>query len=169
MSRGLAIVLAGLVVMTAASCGKGPAGKSPPPLTAAENDSLLKQYAKDRSDTEDWLKSSPTSYLATVERRDFGGQTSMTVGSATDNDVRIDDPGVKPHHLRVTVVGDSFEVKAVDRGATFTAKDSVPSLRPCSRHPGSTWPASASGSRISGTRPSSSSIPRALGTPSTRA
>ena len=126
MSRGLAIVLAGLVVMTAASCGKGPTAKSPPPLTAAEKDSLLKQYAKDRSDTEEWLKTSPTSYLATVERRDFGGQTSMTVGSAIDNDVRIDGSGVKPHHLRVTVVGDSFEVKAVDHGATFTAKDSVP-------------------------------------------
>jgi uncharacterized protein (DUF1684 family) len=126
MSRGLVVVALGLAVMAAASCGKGPSEKSPPPLTAAEKDSLLKQYAKDRSDTDEWLKTSPTSYLATVERRDFGGQISMTVGRAADNDVRIDDPGVKPHHLRVTVVGDSFEVKAVDHGATFTAKDSVP-------------------------------------------
>jgi hypothetical protein len=126
MSRGLAVVLAGLVMMAAASCGKGPVANNPPPLTAAEKDSLLKGYAKDRSDTEEWLKTSPTSYLATVERKDFGAQTSMSVGSAADNDVRIDDAGVKPHHLRVTVVGDSFEVKALDKGATFTAKDSVP-------------------------------------------
>ena len=80
MSRGLVAVVLGLTIMTAASCGKGPSEKSPPPLTAAEKDSLLKQYAKDRSDTEDWLKSSPTSYLATVERRDFGGQDLLRVG-----------------------------------------------------------------------------------------
>ena len=31
-----------------------------------------------------------------------------------DNDVRLYDPSVQPHHLRVAVVGDSFRVAAVD-------------------------------------------------------
>jgi uncharacterized protein len=119
-----AALVAGFLVI---SCGRSvPGSKAPPPLTAAEKDSLLQHYAKDRSDTEEWLKSSPTSYLATVDRRDFGGQTSLTVGRASDSDVRIDDPGVKPHHLRVTVAGDSFHVESVDKGATFTATDSIP-------------------------------------------
>ncbi|MFI5372827.1 MAG: DUF1684 domain-containing protein [Candidatus Eisenbacteria bacterium] len=49
---------------------------------------------------------------------------TLTVGSAADNDVRVDDPQVMPHHLRVTVVGDSFQVVAMDAGARFTANDS---------------------------------------------
>jgi uncharacterized protein (DUF1684 family) len=44
------------------------------------------------------------------------------VGSADDNDARIEDPGVASHHLRVTVAGDSFRVQAVDPGAFFTSK-----------------------------------------------
>ena len=40
------------------SCGRG--GDAQPALTAAEADTLMKSYAKDRSDTETWLKSSPT-------------------------------------------------------------------------------------------------------------
>jgi uncharacterized protein (DUF1684 family) len=92
-------------------------------MSAAEADTLLKSYAKDRADTEQWLKTSPTSYLATVQRRDFGNSTSLTVGSAAGNDVRIEDPGVKARHLRVTVVGDSFRVEALVPGAHFKVKD----------------------------------------------
>jgi len=92
-------------------------------MTAAEADTLPRYYAKDRAETEEWLKSSPTSYLATILRRDFGGRASLTVGGAPDNDVRIDDPGVKPEHLRVTVVGDSFRVETLDPGARFKVKD----------------------------------------------
>ncbi|HKW51876.1 MAG TPA: hypothetical protein VJQ53_09105, partial [Candidatus Eisenbacteria bacterium] len=92
-------------------------------MTAAEADTLLQSYAKDRADTEEWLKTSPTSYLATILRRDFGSSTSLTVGSAAGNDVRIEDPGVKPRHLRVTVVGDSFRDEALVPGAHFKAKD----------------------------------------------
>ncbi len=108
----------------AVGCTSGP-GIKVAPLTAAEQDSLLKYYAKDRAETEEWLKSSPTSYLATILRQDFGDRTSLTVGNAPDNDVRIEDPGVKPHHLRVTVEGDSFHVETIDRGARFSVKDSV--------------------------------------------
>ena len=111
------------------SCGpaqkSGGSAKSVPPLTAAEKDSLLAYYAKDRAETEEWLKSKPTSYLATVERKDFDGRPTLTVGRAAGNDVRIDDPEVKPQHLQVTVVGDSFHVEAVGAGARFQVKDST--------------------------------------------
>ncbi len=97
--------------------------KLPPGMTTLEADTLLARYAKDRSDTEQWLKSSPTSYLATILRIDFGARKSLTVGSAPGNDVRIEDPGVKPRHLRVTVVGDSFRVETLDPAARFQVKD----------------------------------------------
>lgn len=115
----LVLLVAGLVGV--AACGRD--GNQQELLSAAEADTLLQSYAKDRADTEEWLKSSPTSYLATIQRRDFDDRTSLTVGSAPDNDVRIEDPGVKPRHLRVTVVGDSFRVETVDRKARFAVKD----------------------------------------------
>lgn len=119
------LLLAGLLAGVAA-CGNDATragAKYPPGMSAAEADTLLLSYTKDRADTEDWLKTSPTSYLATIQRRDFEGRASLTVGSASGNDVRIDDPGVKPRHLRVTVVGDSFRVETVDPGAHFAVKD----------------------------------------------
>lgn len=97
--------------------------KLPLGMTTLEADTLLAHYAKDRSDTEEWLKGSPTSYLATVLRKDFGDRKSLTVGSAPGNEVRIEDPGVKPGHLRVTVVGDSFRVETLDPAARFQVKD----------------------------------------------
>jgi uncharacterized protein (DUF1684 family) len=100
--------------------------KIPPGMSAVEADTLLRFYAKDRSDTEEWLKSAPTSYLATILRVDFGDRASLTVGSGPGNDVRVQDPGVRPRHLRVTVVGDSFRVETLDPKARFTAKDSIP-------------------------------------------
>jgi len=113
-----ALLLAGLM----AGCSGG--GKDAnEPLSAAEADTLLKFYAKDRADTDEWLKSSPTSYLATVQRRDFEDRASLTVGSAPGNDVRIEDPGVRPEHLRVTVVGESFRVETLDPRARFKVKD----------------------------------------------
>jgi uncharacterized protein (DUF1684 family) len=119
------LLLAGLLA-GAASC-RGPVTRGgvrvPSGMSVVEADTLLQSYAKDRADTEEWLKSSPTSYLATILRRDFVTSTSLTVGSAPGNDVRIEDPGVKPRHLSVTVMGDSFRVEAVDRGARFKVKD----------------------------------------------
>ena len=97
--------------------------KVPQGMSAFEADTLLKYYAKDRVETDEWLKNSPTSYLATILRHDFGNSASLTVGSASGNDVRIEDPGVKPRHLRVTVVGDSFRVETLDRAARFKVKD----------------------------------------------
>jgi uncharacterized protein (DUF1684 family) len=98
---------------------------SPPVvLGPAAADSVRHVIERDREDTREWLESKPTSYLATVQRRDFDGKPTLTVGREADNDVRIDDPEVLPHHLRVTVVGDSFRVEAVDEDATFLVGDS---------------------------------------------
>jgi hypothetical protein len=92
-------------------------------LARAAADSITKAIVKDRADTEQWLRSGATSYLATVQRVDFGTKRALTVGRAPDNDVRIDDPAIAEHHLRVTVVGDSFQVAALDPVATFKVKD----------------------------------------------
>ena len=96
---------------------------SPAINSAAEAESLKAGYLRDRQETLDFLKSSPTSYLATIRRRDFEGRTTLTVGRAIDNDLRIDDPAIEPHHLRVTVLGDSFHVAAADAPARFKVKD----------------------------------------------
>lgn len=97
------------------------AAPGPVRLSAAQRTAVLKEIQQDRTDTERWLASDPTSYLATIDRQDFGARPTLTVGRATDNDVRIDDPGVLPHHLRVTVDGERFRVQAIDADATFTA------------------------------------------------
>ena len=110
------------------SCQKASSGEGPsqgPRMSAAEADTLLPSYARDRAETDQWLKSAPTSYLATILRRDFNERTSLTVGSAPGNDVRIEDAGVRPHHLRVTVAGDSFHVETIDPRARFQMKDST--------------------------------------------
>jgi uncharacterized protein (DUF1684 family) len=95
------------------------AATRPVTLTPAAASAALKDIEKDRTDTQAWLKSDPTSYLATVDRQDFGNKSTLTVGRARDNDVRIDDADVLPHHLRVTVEGDRFRVERVDAHATF--------------------------------------------------
>src|SRR5207249_957636 len=122
------LLLAGLLashpgVSGSGSDATGAGGKVPPGMSAVEADTLLKYYAKDRAETDEWLKTSSTSYLATIQRRDFGDRASLTVGGAPGNDVRIEDPDVKPRHLRVTVMGDSFRVEALDPGARFKVKD----------------------------------------------
>jgi uncharacterized protein (DUF1684 family) len=86
---------------------------------AAARDTVIAALRKDRADTETWLKSSPTSYLAAVRRVDFEGRPALTVGGAAGNDVRLEDSTIAAHHLRVAVVGDSFRVEAVDPGASF--------------------------------------------------
>jgi hypothetical protein len=85
------------------------------PSTAA----VIKAIEKDRADTEQWLRSDPGSYLATIDRRDFGPNRTLTVGRAADNDLRLDDEGVAAHHARVMVQGETFQVAAVDAQAQF--------------------------------------------------
>jgi hypothetical protein len=113
-------VLLVAVAMTSASAATPTA---PVRLGKAAAAKVVKEIEKDRADTQTWLRSDPTSYLATIDRRDFAGKKTLTVGRATDNDMRIDDPAFAAHHLRVTVEGDQFQVEAVDAGATFTVKN----------------------------------------------
>ena len=98
------------------------AAAGPVVLTPSERASITKELEQDRADTERWLKTDPTSYLATVDRRDFGTRTVLTVGRAADNDLRVDDTDFSPHHLRVTVEGERFRVEAVDAGTHFTVE-----------------------------------------------
>ena len=92
----------------------------PVKLDKAAADAVVKEIQKDRTDTEAWLRGDITSYLATVDRQDFGTKKTLTVGRAAGNDLRIDDAEVLAHHLKVTVDGDKFRVQAVDGAAKFT-------------------------------------------------
>jgi hypothetical protein len=91
----------------------------PVKLSPNEAATVLKDIEKDRTDTQKWLQSDPTSYLATIDRRDFEQKKTLSVGRAADNDVRIDDPAIAAHHVKVTVEGDRFRVVAVDEEARF--------------------------------------------------
>jgi len=114
-SRALTLAMA--VVALAEPRAAGPA--RPVQLAKGAADAVIKSIEKDRAETENWLRSGATSYLATIARRDFADKKTLTVGRAADNDVRIEAPGVSPHHLRVTVVGDRFHVEGVDTEARF--------------------------------------------------
>lgn len=82
-------------------------------------DSIIRAIEADRKRTEEWLQTSPSSYLAAVKRLDFGDRTSLTVGRGGANDVQVDDPAFEQHHVRVTVVADSFLVESLSEKATF--------------------------------------------------
>jgi uncharacterized protein (DUF1684 family) len=116
------VTLATALTLAAASPAPPAARPGPATLTRAEADSVRGAIEKDREETREWLKSSPTSYLATVRRVDYLRRDRLTVGRAPDNSVTLDDPDVLPHHLRATVVGDSFRVEAVDDSARFKVK-----------------------------------------------
>ncbi len=79
----------------------------------------IAELEKDRAETRQWLQRDPTSYLATINRRDFEQRKTLTVGRASDNDLRIDDGAIAAHHLRVTVQGERFQIDSVDPGARF--------------------------------------------------
>jgi uncharacterized protein (DUF1684 family) len=99
-----------------------PRAPGPAKLTAAEAETLRAAILADRADTENWLETSPTSYLATVQRRDFDERPTLVLGSASGADVRIDDPAIRPEHLRVTVTGDSFRVETLAPDARFVSR-----------------------------------------------
>jgi len=95
------------------------AAAQPVTLSPADAESLSVRVLKERSDTEIWLQTSPTSYLAAVARRDFPARNVLSVGADGSNDVRLADSTVRSRHLRVTVVRDSFRVEATDPAASF--------------------------------------------------
>lgn len=101
-----------------------PEGSSPD-LNPAAADSVIRQIEHERKQTEEWLKTSASSYLATVQRVDFGDRLSLTVGRGKGNDVRVDDPEIADRHLRITVRGDSFFVKHLDKGSQFSVRGTL--------------------------------------------
>lgn len=91
----------------------------PVALNEEEKGAVTAELWRRRSDAQRWLEEHPTSYLATVERRDFGDRITLVVGSGATADVRIDDPNIRPEHVAVTVLADGFRVAAVDAMARF--------------------------------------------------
>jgi hypothetical protein len=83
-------------------------------LAKAEADSLTRAIGKYRDDERADLKSGATSYLATTRRYEYLWRDRLRVGTADTCDIRLNDPGIMPHHLTVAVVGDSFQVQAED-------------------------------------------------------
>ena len=92
---------------------------NPVTLAPAEADTLLARILKERTDTEIWLQTAPTSYLAAIARRDFGDKRTLSIGTDGSNEVRVADSTLRIRHLRVTVAGDSFRVDGLDPSATF--------------------------------------------------
>lgn len=121
----LALTLAAAAALLGFWMRADAARAKPAALDPALRDSLVASIQKDRSDTESWLKSGPTSYLAAVRRLDFEGRPELTIGSAPGNDLRIEDPTVSARHLRVAVAGDSFRVEALDSNANFKVGDAA--------------------------------------------
>lgn len=118
------LVLA-LIVVTLAGCarpGREPAAQ-PVRLDPAAAATVTAAIEQERAETLEWLRASPRSYLAAVDRVDFGGKGSLTVGSDPAADLTLDDRKIRPRHLRVTVEGDLFRVEALDDGARFRLGD----------------------------------------------
>ena len=100
----------------------GGGGNERPARADAVADSITAAIVADRQETETWLRSQPTSYLAAVSRMDFDGRSTLTVGRARGADLRLDDSTVAARHVSVTVVGDSFRVEALEPDARFTVR-----------------------------------------------
>jgi len=115
-----------LFVLTLAACGKTPSGAEagrPVKLDKAAAEAVIREIEKDRADTREWLRSSPGSYLAAVDRVGFGNKASLSVGRSADNDVRLDGAGIEARHLRITLEGERFHVQALDEKAHFKVND----------------------------------------------
>jgi uncharacterized protein len=99
------------------AAGNGPA--RPVSLSAGVASAVVKAIETERTQAAETLRTSPTSYLATIGRTDFGNKQALSVGRAADNDVRLEAAGIASHHLSVTVEGDQFRVETVDASARF--------------------------------------------------
>jgi uncharacterized protein (DUF1684 family) len=124
-----------LLLMTA-TLDTARAAKGVAPVNVAPDSakSIIAAYENDRTETEKQLKEGATSYLAAVARTDFGDKAALVLGRAADCDLKVDDPEVAAHHLRVTVVGDSFRVEAMDDTAHFRVRGEM--LREATLPPG---------------------------------
>jgi uncharacterized protein len=86
----------------------------PAPLTPGVRDSLTRAWTTSRTEEQEALRTSPGSYLAAIQRVDFGAARRLVVGRAADCDVKVDDPEMPAHAIAVSVEGDSFHVTALD-------------------------------------------------------
>lgn len=107
-----------VLVVLAATVPPGPVRLGP---VAA--DSVIVAIQRERAETQNWLRTSPTSYLAAVQRVDFGNKPLLTVGRSSDNDLRLNDEGVTNHHLQVSAGENKFEIEALDGAARFKVGD----------------------------------------------
>ncbi len=94
-------------------------------LDKAAAEAAIREIEKERTNNREWLRSSPMSYLAAIDRIDFNEKRFLTAGSAADNDVRLAAADIEPHHLRITVNGDVFHIEGIDAGARFKIKDEL--------------------------------------------
>ena len=117
------LVIALLLTFTTVAAALAAKGVGPVKVAPAAADSIEAAYAKDRADSEKQLREGATSYLAAVARTDFADRAALVLGRAADCDLRVDDPELAAHHLRVTVQGDSFRVEAIDDTAHFRVRD----------------------------------------------
>lgn len=107
-----------------------PAFAQPAPKPSTEEAAAaLAAVKKDRDETQRWLKSDPTSYLAAVQRVSFGEKPSLSVGEADGNDVVLKGGGLRARHLEVKVAGEEFLVKAAAADAAFTVGKSTEPLK----------------------------------------
>ena len=116
----MSVVSLALLAVLAAPAVKPALPVKYPPSTAA---TAIKTVYRDRQNAEGWLRENSQSYLAAVQRKEFAAKPTLTVGRAPDCDIRIDDGIIRPHHLQVTVVGDSFKVAALDDSALFQVEN----------------------------------------------
>jgi uncharacterized protein len=113
-----------LILLLTASCSlfrPGPA--RPVKLDKNAAAKVIGEIEKERTENKEWLRADPMSYLAAIDRIDFNGKQTLTVGRADDNDLRLSAPDIEPHHLRVTVAGDRFRIECVDANARFKIKE----------------------------------------------
>jgi uncharacterized protein (DUF1684 family) len=123
MRQRLYVLFSLLLIFSA--CSRSEAPSHPVKLGKTEAEKVIEQIEKQRVEEEKWLRDSPTSYFAAIARIDFDRGTTLTVGRAADNDVRLDDAVIQPHHLRVTVEGDRFRVECIDANAHFLVKEEL--------------------------------------------
>jgi uncharacterized protein (DUF1684 family) len=94
-------------------------------LDNAAAEAIKKEIEKDRAEIREWLRTSPTSYLAAIDRIDFGQRNMLTVGKTDDNDVQLTAPDIEPHHLKITLEGDRFRIETAGPKASFKIKNEV--------------------------------------------
>jgi uncharacterized protein len=97
----------------------------PVKLNKKAAEKVINDIEKNRMETREWLRNSPLSYLAAINRVDFNSKQTLTVGRASDNDLRLDANGIEPHHLRVTMDGDNFRIDCMDASARFRIKEAT--------------------------------------------